>query len=412
MKENQKRDTIHTQPVHLVSEISQLSRDFPAQNFQGFFNLIILLLGVNLFRLIAENVLKYGLIIQPPWAHFSLDDIKCTLKISFTLLLNIGFSYSMKRASFLIHSFNLLVGILSPSIIVWTSSANPIIGMLLLLLSLTTFLKLFSFLCFLNEYGMFNPSQDISNLDTHFIYFLFSPTLCFQLSYPQSVREGPSKLYIAKRTIGLFSTFVAMYMIFYQFTYPTLLNSLRPIEERNIILIIERVFKLSFSSIILWLLGFFALFHCWLNILAELLNFSDRNFYQDWWNARSIEEYWRNWNLPVHNWLKRHIYKPLRIYRFSNTFSSAVVFLFSALAHEYIISIPLKVFHSWAFIAMVLQLPLAQISRAYMKKYPHSTFGNMLFWIVFCVVGQPVGILLYYYSFSQTNQKIGFWPFR
>ena len=403
MPKSQRDAPVHTQPVHLTSDVSQLSKDPPMQNFQGLINLVILLLGVNLFRLIAENVLKYGLIIQPPWKHFSLNDVECSLKISITLLINIIFSYSMKRSSFLIHSFNFFIGILSPSIIIWNSSANPIIGMLLLLLSLTTFLKLFSFLCFLNEYKTFTYSQDISNLDTHFIYFLVSPTLCFQLSYPKKISNGLSKLYLTKVTIGLLSTIVAIYMIFYQFTYPTLLNSLRPIQERNVVLILERILKLSVSSIIIWLLGFFALFHCWLNILAELLNFSDRNFYRDWWNARSIEEYWRNWNLPVHNWLKRHIYKPLRISGFSNTFSSAIIFLFSALAHEYIISIPLKVFHCWAFIAMILQLPLAQISSAYMKQYPISTFGNMFFWMVFCLVGQPVGILLYFYSFSQSN---------
>jgi intracellular septation protein A len=27
-----------------------------------------------------------------------------------------------------------------------------------------------------------------------------------------------------------------------------------------------------------------------LNILAELLRFGDREFYKDWWNARTIEE--------------------------------------------------------------------------------------------------------------------------
>jgi diacylglycerol O-acyltransferase-1 len=32
-----------------------------------------------------------------------------------------------------------------------------------------------------------------------------------------------------------------------------------------------------------WLLGFYSLFHLWLNILAELLKFGDREFYKDWW---------------------------------------------------------------------------------------------------------------------------------
>ena len=32
-----------------------------------------------------------------------------------------------------------------------------------------------------------------------------------------------------------------------------------------------------------WLAGFYAFFHVWLNVLAELLRFGDRVFYLEWW---------------------------------------------------------------------------------------------------------------------------------
>ena len=38
--------------------------------------------------------------------------------------------------------------------------------------------------------------------------------------------------------------------------------------------------------------------------------FGDREFYKDWWNASTVGEYWRLWNMPVHKWLLRHIYYP------------------------------------------------------------------------------------------------------
>lgn len=25
------------------------------------------------------------------------------------------------------------------------------------------------------------------------------------------------------------------------------------------------------------------------------------------WNARTIDIYWRNWNMPVHHWVTRHL---------------------------------------------------------------------------------------------------------
>jgi len=46
----------------------------------------------------------------------------------------------------------------------------------------------------------------------------------------------------------------------------------------------------------LWILGFYNLFHLWLNILSEVLRFGDRTFYKDWWNCTNFKEYWSLWN--------------------------------------------------------------------------------------------------------------------
>lgn len=402
--EEKPKKLIHTHLVHVKAEVSHLSKDFPRQDLKGFFNLIILLLGVNLFRLIAENIAKYGFIIPFPWTHFSLADIDCTLKVTVGLLLNTIFIYKVKKGSFFSHFLNFIMGILLPSVIVWKSQANPIINMVLLLFTMTNFLKFFSFLAFMAEYQDIKRSKKLNEKETRkaFVYFLFAPTLCFQLNYPQNDQKI-SKIFLIKRLVDLGSSVSAIYFIFYQFTYPTLLNSLKPMKDRNLVLIFERILKLSISSLFIWFLGFYAGFHCWLNFLAEVLRFSDKSFYKDWWNANSIEEYWRNWNLPVHNWLKRHIFKPLKSFGFSTWFSSAIVFLLSAVAHEYIISVALREFHWWAFGAMLLQLPLVKISRLYMNLYPTSTFGNMFFWTVFCFFGQPMMILLYYYSFMRKS---------
>jgi diacylglycerol O-acyltransferase 1 len=51
-------------------------------------------------------------------------------------------------------------------------------------------------------------------------------------------------------------------------------------------------------------------FHAWLGLVGELLTFGDRCFYKSWWNCENAEEFWRDWNGPVHTWLKRHVLKP------------------------------------------------------------------------------------------------------
>jgi diacylglycerol O-acyltransferase 1 len=52
-------------------------------------------------------------------------------------------------------------------------------------------------------------------------------------------------------------------------------------------------------------------FHLYMNILAEVTHFGDREFYKDWWNATTIGDYWRLWNMPVHKWMMRTVYSPL-----------------------------------------------------------------------------------------------------
>lgn len=69
--------------------------------------------------------------------------------------------------------------------------------------------------------------------------------------------------------------------------------------------------QLSLPICIGWLLGFIYVFHHLLNITGELLRFGDREFYRDWWNCKNLAGFWRMWNMPVHNFLVRHISQPL-----------------------------------------------------------------------------------------------------
>jgi diacylglycerol O-acyltransferase-1 len=56
---------------------------------------------------------------------------------------------------------------------------------------------------------------------------------------------------------------------------------------------------------------FYLVFHSVLNTVGEIMQFADRNFYSDWWNAKNVIEFWKKWNLPVHGWCLRHLYKPV-----------------------------------------------------------------------------------------------------
>jgi len=103
---------------------------------------------------------------------------------------------------------------------------------------------------------------------------------------------------------------------------------------------IERLMKLSTISLVIWLAGFFALFQSFLNILAEVTTFGDRNFYDDWWNSPSVGTYWRTWNKPVYQFMKRHVFSPLVGRGWSPYSASVAVFTFSAILHELMVGVP------------------------------------------------------------------------
>ena len=141
---------------------------------------------------------------------------------------------------------------------------------------------------------------------------------------------------------------------------------------------------------------FFIVFHLWLNILAEITCFGDRQFYKDWWNATTVEDYWKRWNIPVHNWLVRHVYVPSLRQGAPKAVAGLIVFLVSAFFHEYLVSVPFHIFRLYAFLGMMAQIPLVEITKVIDRRLEGSQIGNVVFWLSFCIFGQPAAILLYY----------------
>ena len=95
-----------------------------------------------------------------------------------------------------------------------------------------------------------------------------------------------------------------------------------------------------------WLLGYLTILHYWCTLLAELTYFADRKFYEDWWNSDSFRTYWRRWNIPMYNFLKRHVMKPMTYTlterfklnpKHNRTFANSWTIFLSAIGHEYMV---------------------------------------------------------------------------
>jgi diacylglycerol O-acyltransferase-1 len=70
--------------------------------------------------------------------------------------------------------------------------------------------------------------------------------------------------------------------------------------------------------------------------------------------------------------------------------ATTIVFTFSALLHEVVISVPFRHVSLHAFFGMLAQAPLIAASRALDRTFENAFLGNVVFWCLFCVIGKTV----------------------
>lgn len=443
-------------PIHLHSAssfLSSSSKNRQIHHYHGLIVLGVIVLVTNHFRLIIENLRLYGVLFQIPFIQLVSSPQVMGYVLSRFVLMN-GFilaTYLIEKTfcrstvtvgrislASLLHVIVITASIFTPLVLEYFYEENAIFGMIFLFISTIIWMKQVSYAhcnadlrrvgdnddqlqlriqseCNVHDTSSLTIILYPNNLTVNdMYYFMLAPTLSYQLNYPRM--KGPIRyryiLSILIRMVvcsGLILLFVEQYVI------PTVEVSAPSIHDNDIMKSMELLFSLAIPSTYIWLLGFYLFFHLYLNLIAELLQFGDRMFYKDWWNAKSIETFWRYWNLPVHHWFVRHIYFPAIRFGISKTSATFIIFLLSAIFHEVIISIPFRTVKVYAFLGMLAQAPLVVLASSIEKwvarvsspaagsvdstKNNFSVIGNSMFWVTFCILGQPMAVMLYYYDF-------------
>ncbi|KAM4545580.1 sterol O-acyltransferase 1-like [Odontesthes bonariensis] len=182
---------------------------------------------------------------------------------------------------------------------------------------------------------------------SQYIYFLFAPTLIYRERYPRNPVIRWS--YVATKLLQVLGCLFYAYYVFVRLCIPQFHSiSLQLFDLRAMVL---GVFNSILPGVFFLFLGFFALLHCWLNAFAEMLRFADRMFYKDWWNSTSFANYYRTWNVVVHDWLYYYVYRDF-LWVSEKRFRAAAmffVFMLSAVVHEYILAVCFGVFYPVLF---------------------------------------------------------------
>ncbi|KAK9358531.1 MBOAT, membrane-bound O-acyltransferase family-domain-containing protein [Lipomyces starkeyi] len=323
----------------------------------------------------------------------------------------------MWRLIVLLHSINAMACLWVTTVVVYNSIYHPLIGTACEFHAVIVCLKVASFALtnrdlresMLNSQpvpAIYNSAPYPKNLTLkNLSYFWWAPTLVYQPVYPRSPSFRP--FFFVKRILEMVGLSFLIWFLSAQYAVPTLENSLVHFHSLQFMGIMERLMKLASISMAIWLAGFFCIFQSGLNALAEVMRFGDRAFYDDWWNSKSVGEYWRLWNKPVTNYFRRHIYVPLVRRGWNSATASVMVFFVSAVLHELVVGVPTHNVIGVAFSSMILQIPLIQVTAPLEKMHGPTSgiIGNCIFWFSF-FIGQPLGVLLYYFAWNVSMSKV------
>jgi sterol O-acyltransferase len=222
------------------------------------------------------------------------------------------------------------------------------------------------------------PTQTLQDFTMYLLY----PTLVYEPKFPRTdkIRWG----YLAEKLVANTLAMCLLYIIVTDHVMPSL-------EDAGISNPVFVVLHLLLPFLGVYLMLWFIIFECVLNGIAEVTYMGDRDFYEDWWNCTTFDEFARKWNKPVHEFLLRHVYlESLETYKLSRRSASTLTFFLSALIHECVFCIVFRTVKMYFFVLQMLQVVVI----IYGRGLKDTRLGNYIFWCAM-ILGLPLQAVLY-----------------
>ncbi|CAD8084007.1 unnamed protein product [Paramecium primaurelia] len=231
---------------------------------------------------------------------------------------------------------------------------------------------------FMKEVSYIKRCQKPISLWEFFIYMI-TPALVFYHDYPKTKKIRLVYCFAKLFNIAYFDILGAV--IIAKHIEPAIIGTSDQLLQTILLL---------FPLTAFWIVLFFLTFENILNLLAEITYFGDREFYHDWWNATTFEEFNAKWNTVVYAFLHTHVYLQFQEWKIPRVWSKVLTFAFSALLHEVILITALRQFTPFMTFIMLLQVPVMMALR-FLK---NTRIGLIYFWFSL-LHGVPI-IVSYY----------------
>ena len=306
-----------SRPMHQKAEASYLSEEAAHQNYRGLLNLAFIILVISNFRLIVDNFVRHGFVLWDIFrnlnitglldgsiGHFPLVTGELLIMLSVIITFTIEWVLSRRivneHVGCFMHALNINGSLILSYAIVWFLRPSPITGVLLMMQSTVSWMKLVSYTHANSDYR--NSCHDTHKATASLIddadendraisypsnvtmkdmaYFWFAPTLTYQIAFPRAENIRLLKVCSLLARIFIFAIFLVFLVTQ---TITPYLDKFLEDGDFSTIAIVATLLKLAIPNTYVWLVGFYLYFHLFLNLLAELLRFGDRVFYKDWW---------------------------------------------------------------------------------------------------------------------------------
>mmetsp|Transcript_28541 Transcript_28541/g.79791 ORF Transcript_28541/g.79791 Transcript_28541/m.79791 type:complete len:548 (-) Transcript_28541:151-1794(-) len=231
-----------------------------------------------------------------------------------------------------------------------------------------------------------------------FLYFSFAPTLLYRDEYPRNprIRWWRVVSHAGEVAAG----------IIYGFVFFSRFVLIPEVQQANTYKqYLEAMLAVAVPATFILLVAHFLVLHSWQNVFGELTRFADRHFYEDWWNVPGFQDYYRKWNLIVHEWLFTYIYQEVRDLAryfmvgsaktvpqpgsFVRTFSSGIAkwftFVISGVIHETLLGYSIGFFVPMLGVQFVFAAPPLIIIGNFVEKNLGNRVANTLLWFLFLV---------------------------